>query len=766
MKRLLFPALVLCALLLTCACAYNSERYFELGTTEYDKGNYAEAELAYRKALQKNPRNGDAYYRLGLSQLKLNKIAKAVTSLQRACRLMPDHIEARVALADILLSAYFGDASRPQYLLDELLALRKQLQAKQPNSFDSLRVSGYVALAQGNRTELLSFLRKANSVKPMQPAVVFALCQNLILENQGPEAEKLALEFLAKEKTHGQVYDLLYLYYRSTQRDLDAQAILENKVSNNPAVSSYRVQLATHYASIGRREQSDAALRYLLENAKTFPGAYLDVGDYHLRNQELDAAIKQYDQGIRANPEQQLLYRKRIIDALLFQQKFDEARRVIDEILKDFPKDIEIRIVKSSLRLGTGQPGEISTAIREFQQLVDESPDDPILRFHLGRARMAQLNYRPALREFEEAVKRRRDLLPARMALAELNLYLRQYKEGLQQTQEILTQSEGNIRGRLLRSAALAGLENFIVARTELQKLIQEHPDFIEAHLQLALLDVAEGRYVEAERVFRKFYRPGQADPRVLRGLVELYAVQRRFDTAIQLLQEEVVKAPSAPLAARSMLAETAARAGRVDVAIPAYLDLLGVHPKPDDIHHQLSGLYYAKGDARKAIEHLEQARHIAPENTTVLLNLGSMLERDNRVREAQDLYRKALAIDPDNPVALNNLAFSFVESGGDLDEALSLAQRAVRKMPSEPHFSDTMAWIYLKKNMTNAALQVFENLVRKHPDTPTFRYHLGAALYQKGEKARAKAELEAALSRRPSKQQEIAIRELITRIG
>src|SRR5262249_40158431 len=118
------------------------------------------------------------------------------------------------------------------------------------------------------------------------------------------------------------------------------------------------------------------------------------------------------------------------------------------------------------------------------------------------------------------------------------------------------------------------------------------------------------------------------------------------------------------------------------------------------------------------------------------------------------------------NTLALNNLAYLLAESGGDLDEALQLAQRAQQKQPGNLNLTDTLGWIYLKKNMSDSALQIFNICVKKDPENPTFRYHLGLTLLQKGDKEKARLELQTALEKKPAKGEEAKIREVIARIG
>ncbi len=64
--------------------------------------------------------------------------------------------------------------------------------------------------------------------------------------------------------------------------------------------------------------------------------------------------------------------------------------------------------------------------------------------------------------------------------------------------------------------------------------------------------------------------------------------------------------------------------------------------------------------------------------------------------------------------MALNNLAFLMAETGGDLDDALTKAQRAKQLLPSLYEISDTLGWIYLKKNLADKAIDIFKDLVAK----------------------------------------------------
>jgi tetratricopeptide (TPR) repeat protein len=102
-----------------------------------------------------------------------------------------------------------------------------------------------------------------------------------------------------------------------------------------------------------------------------------------------------------------------------------------------------------------------------------------------------------------------------------------------------------------------------------------------------------------------------------------------------------------------------------------------------------------------------------------------------------------------------------LASTGSDLDEALRLATRAKDLLPKNPDILDTLAWVYVKKQMTDEALAIYRNVVAGNPGNAVLRYHFAVALLQKGDKQEALGQCETALQSHPSKEDEAQIREL-----
>ena len=90
------------------------------------------------------------------------------------------------------------------------------------------------------------------------------------------------------------------------------------------------------------------------------------------------------------------------------------------------------------------------------------------------------------------------------------------------------------------------------------------------------------------------------------------------------------------------------------------------------------------------------------------------MLEGIGKRDQAKPIYEQILKIQPDHPIALNNLAYIKAEEGADLDPALTMAQRAEQKAPRTLDLKDTLGWIYIKKNLSDDAVRHVQDLVRR----------------------------------------------------
>jgi tetratricopeptide (TPR) repeat protein len=425
MKRCGF-LLLLPALLSLASCTFDpkaqAQRYLENGNKFFEKGKYKEASIMYRRALQKDMRFGEAYYRLGLTDLKLAAYGDAANMLRRAIGLQPTNVDAITQLADLYLIAATQDTGHSTDMLKEVKELDDKLLQQDPNSYEGHRLSGQVALLKRDAPTAVKELEKANVAKPGQPNLVLAYFQALAMNSQFPEAEKVAHDLIEKEKTFSPMYDLLYLQYVRQNRMNDAEEVLKLKVENNPQKANYLVQLAGHYLALRRTPEMDAVIQRLT-NEKEYPEGHLLAGDFFFfRAREYEHAREQYEAAIKALPKDKNLYQKRLVELFATENKAPQANELLAAILKDNPKDTDAIAMRAALQLTTGNREQINLAANDLQALVTKMPQNHLLRFNLARALVAKGDIEAARIQLEDAIKIRPDFVAARELLGRIYL--------------------------------------------------------------------------------------------------------------------------------------------------------------------------------------------------------------------------------------------------------------------------------------------------------------------------------------------------------
>jgi tetratricopeptide (TPR) repeat protein len=783
-SALLLAVIVAAATLVSCNRDPNvlKKKYLEMGDTYFKREQYKQAALLYRNALQRDQKYAMAYYKLALTQLKLQNPSAALYALRRALENLPpgsaERTDANVKLSDL----YLAMGARDKQLMADVETVAKDLLKKDPNSFDGHRLLASVAFVNARmaystmqadvgkadlQTSVEEF-RKADAAKPGQTQIRLALADVLMAPaiKGYAEAEKICREVIKQEKNAPQPYLQLYQLLIIQNRLNDAEEVLKLASQNNPKDMSYLTLLARHYYGAKRRDDMVKVLDQIKSHAKEFPNAYLTVGDFYYRLGDGDEAIRQYNDGIQNDAKNKPTYQKHMIEVLMHQGQRARAAEINEQILKANPKDNDARGLQATLLL---DKGDIQKALNELQSVITSAPDNFVAHHNLGRAHLARGEYEQARQQFSEAIRLRPDYLPSRLELAKLQATRGDYEAALKSTNEVLQWDRGNLGARLIQSAALMGMKKYDESRQLLQALLKVDPNSGDALFQLGVVNLAQNKYTDAIDAFRKDYSIEPSNPRGLMGAVEVYLAENKEDQAVETLQNEIQKNPNRT-DYHVALGNTAVRVGKYDVAIAEFQKVL---EKMDNNSKSAGELYLRigetcrrKGDFNGAVTNLQKARQLLPDNTLAVATLGLTLDSAGRKQEAKMAYEQCLKLDPRHGVALNNLAYLLAENNGDLDQALTYAQRAKQLLPNLYEVSDTLGWIYLKKQLTDNAIEAFKDIVSKQPTHSTYRYHLGMAYAQKGDRPKAIEELNKSLHSNPPKEEQDKIRQLLQKLG
>ncbi len=740
-----------------------AQRYLDNGNKFFAKGKFKDAVIMYRNALAKDKLFGEGYYRLALADLKLGALSDAVHALMRAVELQPNNTDAETKLADLYMLASAQDHKNSVPLAKDAGELADKLLAQNPSSFDGHRLRGQLALMPANRDipAAVKEFAAANQTNPLQPDLCVSYFGALVLNNQFPEAEKLAQDLIAKEKTYGPMYDYLYVQYRRLNRLDDAERVLKLKTVNNPRNTNYLLQLAAYYYQAKRRDDMEQVMHKIADQ-KAFPDGRLLAGDFFFfQLREFDRASQEYEAGIKAFPKDKAVYQKRMVELYAATGKNNDANQLLATILKDNAKDNDAIAMRAALMVTTGNRDQINMAANDLQTLVTKSPTNHLLRYNLAKALVAKGEAAQAQIQLEEAIKLRPDFVAAHELLARLYLSKADSAQALKAANDLIALSPNDLPAHLVRSSALINLKDQERAHKELDMILKAYPQNADARYQVGVLAWQEKDYKKAEQVFGDLYKSNPKDPRGLLGITETLASENRINDAIAQL-EKASQAEPERMDLKLGLANLYTRGEKYDRAIDIYKSLVDKQPKSADLLYKLAEAYRREGDINLAIDNFRRASESAPNSTAPLIQLGLLMDGTDRGDQAQPIYEQILKIDPSDPVALNNLAYIKAEQGNDLESALSMAQKARQKAPKSPQIADTLGWIYIRKNLSDEAIRIFKDVVVQEPDNPAFHYHYGMALLQKGDRVSAKHELDLAMKNNPSKGDKVKIQNLL----
>lgn len=247
--------------------------------------------------------------------------------------------------------------------------------------------------------------------------------------------------------------------------------------------------------------------------------------------------------------------------------------------------------------------------------------------------------------------------------------------------------------------------------RSSLERARQIDPQSVDA--QRAVLNVAlqERRYPEALRIAREVQ---QRQPRAPIGYLleaDVHLNQRNIPEALRLVREAHAREPSSDLAVRvhglQVLANQPAEADRFAA------DWLRRNPQDVQFHGHLGTQALQRGDFAAAERQYQRVLELKPDDPVALNNVAWSMLQLGRPEPAVPLARRANEVLPNQPALQNTLA-TALKATGNLREAADWQRRSVASSNGEPRYRLQLAEMLLALNERGPAreeLRVLEAL-------------------------------------------------------
>ena len=174
---------------------------------------------------------------------------------------------------------------------------------------------------------------------------------------------------------------------------------------------------------------------------------------------------------------------------------------------------------------------------------------------------------------------------------------------------------------------------------------------------------------------------------------------------------------------------------GKTDVATQRLAEIVAA--RPHDVE-ALGALAELQRSAKKYVEAAatyDQAIAAVGipqrDNWTLFYFRGICYERSKQWPKAEADFKKALELNPEQPLVLNYLGYSWVDQGLNLEEAFKMLHRAVELRPNDGYIVDSLGWAHFKLGQYQEAAQTLEKAINLKPADPVLNDHLGDAYWR-----------------------------------
>ncbi len=565
-------------------------------------------------------------------------------------------------------------------------------------------------------------------------------------------------------------------------------------IENDPGSEFLTSGLAELYAKTGRirdavLEAQDIIKRdpNNLDARKLLGRIYLrSLGDMQAGQQSqeiLKRAIEQYTEITRLEPnnaENHLLLGRlyRLNNELL---KAEDEFKTAVKVQPDSEEAL------TTLAYLYNEEGDASRAADVLSN-VPESARSAKLYSALGYTYEQQKDYKKAIAAYRKAVDLDHENLDSVRGLAQNLMNDGQTDAALEQYKSIVDADPHDAQSYMRMAEIYRRDGKFDQALDALKKAGTEVPDSQEVPYNVAVIYQAQGRFDDAVKVLEDLlqktekadgnYNAGERNNRAVflerlgsiyrdtnksqqavdtfrkmltlgddnasRGyqeLIETYRDAKQWPQATATAQEAVAKLPN-DRSLKLMLAGQLSDSGQSDSALALVKGMLKGNADDREIYlalAQMQSRLRRWSDAEDSIAKAEDLSKKPEDKDYALFVAGSIYERQKKYDQAEEAFKKVLADDPNNAMALNYLGYMLADRGTRLEEALGYVKKALQLDPQNGAYLDSLGWAYFKLGNYDLAEENLRKASERIGNDPTVLEHLGD-LFQKTDRLKLAA--------------------------
>lgn len=716
------------------------QKYLQSGQKYSAQGKDREAAIQFSNALKIDKNFADAHYALAQAYLHMGVFSSAYSELLKTVALQPANYKARIDIGDLLLAG-----GKP----DEAQAQATATLAAQPNNADAHALLARIAARRGQRDVSMTEIHRALELAPNDSK----LHETLALLESGDSSLKSSVEdelkkavTLDSKSVNAKL--LLAAFYIKNGRLQDAEQVCWSAVATDPKNLTVREDLAQVVLRQGDRARAEQVLRQASHDLAENPQGVRLLADYYAGSGQIDKARAEFASLAQKYPKN-LSVQEGYVRILLQVKDLATAQNVVTELMKKNSKDPQVAVLNGIVLFNNGK---LNDAINALQKAASDAPKDAFIQFWLGKVALAKGDTGLAQKSFSQAVQLNPPGLEAQEELALIATYQRDMNLLSAVAEQTIAAAPRFPGGYIWRATVALQRNSPDKAEADLKIAMTNAPRSPQAYLMLGEMRFNQKRYPEAVTLMEQALQNDPNSIGALGGLVSCDLLQKQPVQALNRVNAQIAKSPRNS-EFYDLLAELQIRNKNLDQATAAVRKAMEINPDDGKAISIYAQLMVNSGQSATAISTWEQYAKTHPGNADVLAVLGMLEESRGDTRKAEDYYKKALQIKPDQFLANNNLACLMLKNGENVDVALTLAQSARRSQPDSPNTADTLAWAYYYKGTYAFARDLLEDAIQKNPNSATTQYHLGMVYSKLRDKSNAAIHLKKAISLDPKSQ-------------
>jgi tetratricopeptide (TPR) repeat protein len=775
-RRLLMSSLAAFAALLAltgCGGAHSRyESYMARGNQYFVAGNLDKASVEFRNALQIEPRNAEAFYLNGRVAERRGNIREAIDFYQGAVDAQPNDDRARASLAKVFILG--GAVQRALEVMSPGLL-------EHPDNPDLLAARAAARHELKDDAEAREDAQRAVALAPTNENGIAVLAALDLRAGEPAKAVSLASDAVAKVPGSVDLRRILASVYLSTDQADKAEEQMRKIVALEPSEMTPRMQLATQLLNAHKLDEAQRVLEDAVRDLPHRDGAKLALVDFITTQRSREAGAKTLHDFIAREPDNEdlrlalgallqrtgttqeavaiyrdvirregtgskgLAARDRIAAIDIADGQYNEARKLIEEVLVQSARDDDALIIRSNIELAQNDP---TSAIVDLRAVLRDQPKSVSLQRSLARAYLAKNE--PALAE--EALRAALDAAPedasVRIELAQFLIQTERASQAVTLLEETVHNAPANPQAREALVHAYIANRDSRSARTAAEDLKALRPDAPEGYYLAGLIAHDENRAEDGEKNLERALELQPGSLEILTSLTRFSLEQGRNAVAIARLQSSLERDPH-NLQLLDLLGGTYLETKDLAHATEILTRAISLNPRSWVAYRDLARVRLAVGDVEGSIANYQTAVRLAPTQPRAVTELADLYEKQGRIDEAISCYEGLYKGDPGaRQLAANNLAMLLVTHKTDqasLDRARVLT--AGFETSANASLLDTDGWVHFKRREFRDAVAVLERAADRSPDSKVIRFHLGMAQLRTGERDNARNNLESALS-------------------